>query len=319
MKWIKQTAWALMASALVFTACSDDDDNKEFKLGDKEGNLLVTFGSSFPDPQLTFQKIDETAKAEFKSEEIRWGYTSDKILNKLRKGEGEGTLNGKIIDNDTPEEALEVMVKEGYSTFYVQSLHIIPGEEFDELKEAVEKFETKYEGVNVKVGTPLLNSDADIKAVAQILAKKFEAQLAEGPVLFMGHGTPHKADGQYTKLQAELTKLNANFFVGTVEGIGFGEGENEGKGPLAIGSLVEEVNAITPKPTKVTITPLMSIAGDHANNDMNGKTESTDPMEQSWRERLEAEGYVVTDIMKGLGDYDEINAIWMDHLKTIKK
>lgn len=318
MNLIKKAAWALMASALIFTSCSDDDDNNDLKLGDKEGNLLVTFGSSFPEPQLTFQKIDETAKAEFKNEEIRWGYTSDLILNKLRKGEGEGSLNGKVIDNDTPQEALEVMVKDGYSTFYIQSLHVIPGEEFDELKEAVEEFETKYEGVHVKVGTPLLNSDEDIKAVAKVLAKKFEAQVAEGPVLLMGHGTPHKADAQYNKLQAELTLLNADFFVGTVEGIGFGQDDNEGKGPLAIGSLVEKVKAKFPKGTKVTITPLMSIAGDHANNDMNGKTESTDPMEQSWRERLEAEGYEVVDIMKGLGDYDEINAIWMSHLKAIK-
>lgn len=51
---------------------------------------------------------------------------------------------------------------------------------------------------------------------------------------------------------------------------------------------------------KVTITPLMSIAGDHANNDMNGVTGETDPDEQSWRERLEAKGYTVTDVMKGL-------------------
>jgi sirohydrochlorin cobaltochelatase len=59
---------------------------------------------------------------------------------------------------------------------------------------------------------------------------------------------------------------------------------------------------------------MMSIAGDHANNDMNGNTGETDPEEQSWRERLEAEGYQVTDVMKGLGDYDEIVAIWMQHL-----
>ncbi len=62
----------------------------------------------------------------------------------------------------------------------------------------------------------------------------------------------------------------------------------------------------------------MSIAGDHANNDMNGVTGETDPAEQSWRERLEGEGYTVNCIMKGLGDYDEINSIWMNHLKAAK-
>lgn len=316
MKWIKQTAWALMASALVFTACSDDDDNSEFKLGDKEGNLLVTFGSTYPAPHVTFKSIDEAAKAEFKGETIEWSFTSKQIINSLRAGEGVGSLEGQKIDYDFPEEALEIMIKDGCSTVYVQSLHVIPGQEFDELKTSIEKIEAKYKDVKIRVDTPLLNSDTDIKKVAQVLANQFATQVAEGPVLFMGHGTEHKADGQYSKLQTELSALNSNFFVGTVEGIGFG-GE-EGNGPTSIGSLITKINAITPKPTKVTITPLMSIAGDHANNDMNGRTEEKDPMKQSWRERLEAEGYTVTDIMSGLGDYAQIRAIWMDHLQTIK-
>lgn len=312
MNWIKKSLIVFSAVSLIFTACNDDNEKEITVIGDKEGILLVTFGSSFPDPQLTFANIDVTAKAKFLGEEIRWGYTSDIILNKLRQGNGEGTLNGTIIDNDTPEEALELMVKDGYSKFAIQSLHVIPGEEFDELVEATEAFEHKYEGVEISIGRPLLDTDEDIKAVAEIVAEKFNVEITEGPVLFMGHGTPHSADAQYLKLEAELQKLNANFFVGTVEGIGF---DNES---TSIGGILTKLNTISPKPTKVTITPLMSIAGDHANNDMNGVTGETDPAEQSWRERLEAEGYTVTDIMKGLGDYDEINAIWMSHLEVAK-
>lgn len=313
MNWIKKSVLVLSSACIVFTACNKDDgkDNK-FVLGEKQGILLVTFGSSFSDPQLTFEKIDDAAKIKFSEEEIRWGYTSDIILNKLRQGNGEGSLNGKIINNDTPEEALEIMVKEGYSKFTIQSLHVIPGEEFGELKEAIHKFENKYDGVHVTVGRPLLDTEADIAAVAKIMANKFKTQVAEGPVCFMGHGTPHAADAKYLKLQAELQNINSNFFVGTVEGIGF-----EAK-KTSIDGIISNINALSPKPTKVTITPLMSIAGDHANNDMNGVTGETNPAEQSWRERLEAEGYIVTDVMKGLGDYDEINAIWMSHLEKAK-
>jgi sirohydrochlorin cobaltochelatase len=309
MNLIKRSAIALCALAMVFAGCSDDNDDNQITLGNKEGILLVTFGSSFPEPQKTFEKIDQAAKKRFSGETIKWGFTSDIIINKLRKGNGEGSLKGKIIDNDTPQEALEIMVKDGYSKFEVQSLHVIPGEEFDELEEAIKAFKEKYEGVKVKVGRPLLDSDADIKAVAKIIAAKFAAEIKDGPVLFMGHGTPHKADAQYLKLQNELQKINTKFFVGTVEGIGFDANKTSIDGILA------ELDQLSPKATKVTITPLMSIAGDHANNDMNGNTGEAKPEDQSWKERLEAKGYTVNTVMKGLGDYDEINNIWMNHLE----
>ena len=107
------------------------------------------------------------------------------------------------------------MIKDGYSKFSVQSLHVIPGEEFrDELLETIEDIEVKYEGVKFTVGKPLLDSDADIKAVAEVLNTKFANELADGPVLFMGHGTPHElGDSKYAKLEAELKKLNENFYV----------------------------------------------------------------------------------------------------------
>ncbi len=312
MKQLNRTLAYFLIAFLGFTACDDDTNDSTVTLGDKEGIVLVTFGSSYEAPQQTFSNVDTKAKSAFPDEEIRWGFTSDIILNKLRQGNGEGTLNGVIIDNDTPEECFEVMVEDGYSKFVIQSLHVIPGEEFDELQEAVEDLEAKYPGVECLIGKPLLTSDDDIKAVAQIMAEKFEDAVAEGPVCFMGHGTPHSADAQYLKLQAELQEINSNFFVGTVEGTGFEAGST------SIDGIISELDQLSVKPTKVTITPLMSIAGDHANNDMNGVTGETDPAEQSWRERLESEGYEVTDVMKGLGDYDEIVALWMQHLTDAK-
>jgi sirohydrochlorin cobaltochelatase len=310
---IRRVILTLSAAALLFTSCDSDDDKDENKIGDKEGIILVTFGSSYEAPQATFEGIDAKAKFKFAGEEIRWGYTSDIILNKLRQGNGEGSLKGKKIDNDTPEEALKVMIKDGYGKFSIQSLHVIPGEEYDELLETVEKIETEYQGVKIEVGQPLLTSDADLTEVAKVLAKKFASQIEVGePVLLMGHGTPHKNDKKYVELEAELKNLYSKFFVGTVEGVAFEEGTS------SIGGILTKLKALNLKSKNVTISPLMSIVGDHANNDMNGVTGESDPNEQSWRERLEAEGYKVNDVMKGLGDYDEINNIWMSHLEAAK-
>ncbi len=310
---IRKVLLILSAAALFFTSCDSDDNNNETKIGNKEGILLVTFGSSYEAPQSTFKGVDKTAKSKFAGEEIRWGFTSDIILNKLRQGNGEGALKGKKIDHDTPKEALKLMIKEGYGKICVQSLHVIPGEEFDELIETVEEIEAAYEGIEISVGKPLLNSNKDLAAVAKVLKEKFSVQIAAGePVLLMGHGTPHKNDAKYAALQVELKKLYANFFVGTVEGIGFDKGET------SIGGIITKLSALKLNSKNVTISPLMSIAGDHANNDMNADTGESVITDQSWRERLVAAGYTVTDVMKGLGDYNEIKAIWLSHLDEAK-
>ena len=306
---IRNLFLTVSAAALLFTSCDKDGDNNEIKLGDKEGILLVTFGSSYEAPQATFEGIDKSAKSKFAGEEIRWGYTSDIILNKLRQGNGEGALNGKIIDNDTPEEALKQMVKDGYGKISVQSLHVIPGEEYDEMLETIEEIEALYEGVEISVGKPLLNSNEDLAAVAKVLADKFSAQVAAGePVLLMGHGTPHHNDKKYGELEVELKKLYSKFFIGTVEGIGFDKNET------SIGGILEKLAALELDSKNVTISPLMSIAGDHANNDMNANTDEN----ESWREKLVTAGYNVTSVMKGLGDYDETNDIWLSHLEEVK-
>lgn len=307
MNLIKKSAIAFTALALLSASCDSDDDKQKSIIGDKEGNVLVTFGSTFEAPQATFKEIDDAAKAKFQGETITWGYTSDDILNKLRKGLGE---NGLQKDNDSPQEAIVKMIKDGYATLYVQSLHVIPGEEYDELKEAAEKLENEYNGLNIKIGAPLLDSDKDIEDVAKALNTIFANQLAQGPVLLMGHGTPHAADNRYGKIAAELKKLNENFYVGTVEGTGFDANQT------TIGAIIENLKQT--QATSVTITPLMSIFGDHANNDMNGNTGETNPEDQSWRERLEAEGYTVNCIEKGLGDYPQIVEIWINHLEAIK-
>lgn len=60
----------------------------------------------------------------------------------------------------------------------------------------------------------------------------------------------------------------------------------------------------------------MTIVGDHATNDMNGKEDPSEgPEDQSWRVQLEKMGWTVEARMKGLGDYPEINNIYLEHLK----
>ena len=66
----------------------------------KKGILLVAFGSSIPEAQVSFDNIDKKVKAAFPGIPIRWAYTSSIIRHKLAK-------QGKHLDS--PEVALAKM------------------------------------------------------------------------------------------------------------------------------------------------------------------------------------------------------------------
>jgi sirohydrochlorin cobaltochelatase len=51
----------------------------------------------------------------------------------------------------------------------------------------------------------------------------------------------------------------------------------------------------------------MIVAGDHANNDMAGDEPD------SWKSVMEAQGYEVIPVLKGLGEYAGIQKIFVRH------
>ena len=59
---------------------------------------------------------------------------------------------------------------------------------------------------------------------------------------------------------------------------------------------------------KAALMPFMLVAGYHAKNDMAGD-------EDSWKSQLEDEGYEVRVIMKGLGEFEGIRRIFLEHIE----
>jgi len=59
------------------------------------------------------------------------------------------------------------------------------------------------------------------------------------------------------------------------------------------------------------LMPFMSVAGDHAKNDMAGDEDD------SWRSILTKAGIKCEVILKGSAEYDEFVNIWVDHLKVV--
>ena len=112
----------------------------------------------------------------------------------------------------------------------------------------------------------------------------------------MGHGTSHKVNSVYTQLNKDFKSIGyPNFFLGTVEA------------DPTIQNLVTEVQAF--HPSKVILTPFMIVAGNHAHNDMTG----TDP--DSWLWQFRNAGNQVCPVLKGLGEYPGIRAVFIEHIQ----
>jgi len=255
----------------------------------KKGILLVAFGSTVPEAQVSFENIDRSVEKTFPGVEVHWAYTSRTIIAKMAK-------EGKHLV--TPVEALARMMRDKFTHVAVQALHVIPGAEFHGLVRNVQRFEGMSKGIEkVSIGYPLLATSEDLQRVAEAMLRVIppERKATEG-VVFMGHGTHHPANVYYAALTYHVQKLDPNVFVGTVEGwpeIG------DVIGDLKKGGL-----------QKAYVIPLMSVAGDHVRNDMAG------PGEDSWKSILEKEGIECKPVLTGLAEHQEFVDIWVDHLKS---
>lgn len=295
--------------------------------------LLVTFGSTYPGPKTTFNHEKDFFKQKFPNADQYFSFTSKTIINRMH-AKGEDFL--------APPLYMQAFLKAKYKNVYVQSLHVIPGEEFTLLADyyvkkvynvpLIDMTKEELAGRNKAVcGEPLLSDSESIKRVAKILADDYAKELKAGDaVVFVGHGNPEErfiyANMKYVELEKELqayaekTYKNPKIYVGTVEGLI----EGEGRKPMEMGYkyVLGQIKKLDKAPGKIHLQILMSIAGDHANNDMAGTATEEDgqPLdieEQSWLNQFKADGYevVVPKTLKALGDYPAILEIWYEHLK----
>jgi sirohydrochlorin cobaltochelatase len=284
--------FSMLLLLLVFTQPSLGAQHGKVK-PEKKGILLVAFGSSIPEAMVAFEHIENKAKEAFPEIPIRWAFTSHMIRKKMAD-------EGKNLDSVT--QALADMAAEGFTHVAVQSLHTISGEEFHELNLTVRAFRNIPEGFDkIITGLPLLGNQKDMdRVVSAILSIIPEQRKPEDAVLLMGHGTSHASNTSYTALMWQLQLQDPNLFLGVVEGF-------------------PEINDILPilkkrKIQKVWLMPFMSIAGDHARNDMVGSEED------SWKSILHHGGMKCEVILRGTGEYDEFVEIWIDHIRdTIKQ
>lgn len=255
----------------------------------KVGILLVAFGSSEASAQVSFTNIDKKVKAAYPDIPVRWAYTSHIIRNKLAK---------QKMQLDSPEVALAKMMDDKFTHVAVQSLHTILGEEYHALRKTIGAYNAMGGFQKIILGYPLMATQKDLEktvdAVFDMIPKERKKKDA---VVLVGHGTHHPANAFYAALMFQLRLKDPNIFVGTVEG--YPEVD------LML-ELLQKKNI-----EKAWLIPFMSVAGDHAKNDMAGDAKD------SWKSILTWAGISCVPVLKGTAEFDAFIDIWVDHIKPL--
>ncbi len=355
MNKIKTLMLAMMVMAgAAFTACSSDDDNNTINTLGNQSNydryqqavnnivntqkksdkviLVVAFGSTWEQAYDTFDKVVSDYKAQFTGWDVFLSFSSAICINNARAGE-----NVASRDFYDPEHFLTAIGLAGYKQIVVQSLQVIPGEEYRRVRDNYVKdfmnnrnsdFTTAYMksiDKQVAVGVPLMGEDDDVAELAAVLHSESDIKAiidAGGTVAFMGHGNPENYDYyganiRYTELETELQALNPHYFVGTVD-----------MEDNFVEDVIARMQAGGITSGTVQLYPLMSIAGDHAHNDMadDGDAESWISMmttagyqtkayeknfsEPCWKKYNADEGYI-----PALAERSKVRALWMQHTR----
>ncbi|MCR5470458.1 MAG: sirohydrochlorin cobaltochelatase [Prevotella sp.] len=361
-KFLMLAMMAFVASA-TFTACNDDDDNKtqsnyekyqqavnETVKTQKSSNkviLLVAFGSTWEQAYDTFDKVVEDYKANFSGWDVYLSFSSAICINNARAGE-----NVDPKDYYDPEHWLTAIGLAGYQQVVVQSLQVIPGEEYRRVRDSyVKDFMNNRNGdftdeymksldLNVVVGTPLMAEESDAQILATTLNNEADvkAAVAQGIVAFMGHGNPEGYDYyggnvRYLQLENYLRAINTNYYVGTVDMEdtyvdNVLEHVAGGKFDIAVGDVTITMNYTANNAKKAQLYPLMSIAGDHAHNDM-----ADDEDDESWYSMFNAAGIATEayetnytepcwkkyksgeEYIPGLAERSAVRKLWMSHTR----
>ncbi len=367
MKQIKFLMLAMMAfiASAAFTSCNKDDDNNNTQSNydryqqavNKTVNaqkssskviLLVAFGSTWEQAYDTFDKVVDDYKANFPGWDVYLSFSSAICINNARAGE-----NVDPKDYYDPEHWLTAIGLAGYQQIVVQSLQVIPGEEYRRVRDSyVKDFMNNRNGDftdvymksldrNVVVGTPLMAEESDALTLATTLNNEADvkAALANGIVAFMGHGNPEGYDYyggniRYLQLEEYLRAINPNYYVGTVD-----MDETYAEDVLAhigggiydfeVGDMGYRQNYGEPNQSKkAQLFVLMSIAGDHAHNDM-----ADDEDDESWYSLFNAAGIETAayetnfteacwkkyksgeEYIPGLAERSAVRKLWMNHTR----
>ncbi|MGT2785039.1 sirohydrochlorin cobaltochelatase [Streptococcus merionis] len=248
--------------------------------------LVVSFGTTYPETRKkTIEACELAIQRRFTGYQVYRAFTSTIVMRRIKENEN--------LIVPTVKEALEQMSARGIREVYIQPLHIILGAEYEKIVTQAKEFTAAFDVL--KIGKPLLNSQEDYEKVRAVLLEKYGQFGEKSATVLMGHGSQHYAFTAYAAMDHMLAGSPVR--LGCVESYP----------PIDMIEAQLQKDAIT----DVHLAPFMLVAGDHATNDLVSEADD------SWYTYFASRGYQVSSHLIGLGEYAEIQELYIEHLEEI--
>lgn len=254
----------------------------------KEAILFVSFGTSYREAwKNSLNCIKRELEKAGKGIPVFMAYTSGMIIEKLKREEQ--------LSVDTVQEAAQKAVLAGAERLYVIPTHMIPGIEYDKMVRVLDRYRDAF--TELKIASPVLGEEQDCDSLVPVLQEMLGFE-KEYTYILMGHGSEDRANIRYEQMNAAFYR--AGLFHVRIASV-------EAKPDLGDAlRFLQECDKIK----KVIVHPFMVVAGDHAHNDMAGEADS-------YVSRIREAGYSAEAVMKGLGEYPQFRAIYVDKLQKL--
>lgn len=286
---------------------------------DPNAIVLATFGTTVPSGLQGILHVKERMQKQFPGTEIRISFTSNMIRKIWQKRQHDETF--KKENQEVPADIFSVkgplatiadLQDEGFTTILVQPGHISLGEEYLDLVsyvnglKAITTIKDKNRPfVKLAVSRPVLGTMGtahpyveDIQLVAKALAGDVKiAKEKKTALLYMGHGNEFfPSSGAYLELMDAMNTMypETKAYIAMVEGF------------PNLDTVIKQMKK--DNVTKILLKPFMTVAGDHALNDMAGDEE------KSMKSILTKKGFEVTPVSEGLGEQDTFADIFVKYL-----
>ena len=284
---VKCPTTALLRASQIGVLSHDEPSMAERE--DKDALIVVSYGAARQESRrAAIEPILDAIAEENPEADIFEAYTS-KIMRKQIQSTG--------LEMPLVTEALEALIASGYTRVAIASLHLFPGQEYMAMIETFNTYRSRFK--RLVLGTPLLywmgqeEQRDDAADFVKTLRQEFPEPEKDEAILFMAHGTLHPSNSFYMLLQTRMDAAGwENAFVYTMAGWPRLE---------HVMSKLKERGI-----RRVTLAPLMLAAGVHSARDMAGDGPD------SHRSRLKAEGFEVETVLTGLGEMEEVRALYVN-------
>ncbi len=311
--------FAICTMVFIFFVSNDSTASMTKPEAQKKAIVLAVFGTTYPTALQSIQNLKTKIEKAFPGTLVKLAFTSEIIRTIWGKRATDAQwrqqhpeISDEFYTIKNPLATISNLQDQGYRYIAVQSTHIFAGEEYQNLKAEIDALASiktlrdRDKPFNkIILGRPALGESGDVypytedilHAASVLKCDVDKARENNSALVYMGHGNEIFSTGVYIELEAALRDNNQGMtiFIGNVEG--FPQPERVINGLKKAGI------------KRVTLFPLMVVAGDHASNDMAGDEK------KSWKSLFESNGITVIPILRGLGEMDEWAEIYVKNLK----